>query len=159
MRKYWIKSAGTAEGPLPADWYRGSADWHERFGDGAMFSSRPRVDVGDRMIYYAVGSAARFKKGRIFSVHEVVSEPERSGHQRWPWQVMTRMLIPGPRLPYCPSIDDIDVRPASLSQHSHISISPEQGVLAERLIARAAERAGSLGRCYKGPPSEFTPDA
>jgi hypothetical protein len=152
MSGYWIKSAGTAEGPLPADWYRGGASWREKHGDAAMFSRRPRVEPGDRFVYYAVGSAAQFKTGRIFSVVECLSEPEPSGHQRWPWQVMTRMLVPGPRLPSCPSIDDVDVEQTSLRRQSHISISDEQGRTAERLIARAADRTGSLGACYKGPP-------
>jgi hypothetical protein len=54
--------------------------------------------------------------------------------------------------PGCPSIDDIDVQPRSLSRHSHIAITDEQGREAERLIARAAEKAGSVGACYTGPP-------
>jgi hypothetical protein len=116
-----------------------------------MFPRRPSVDVGDRMVLYAVGSAGQFRTGRIYAVLGVTSKPEPSPHDRWPWQVQTEMLIPGPRLPGCPSIDDIDVQPRSLSRHSHIAITDEQGREAERLIARAAEKAGSVGACYTGP--------
>ena len=102
-----------------------------------MFSRRPKVGVGDRLVFYAVGSAARVKAGRIFAVVETTSEPEPSEHERWPWQVRTSMLIPGPRLTACPTIDDIDVAAASLRQ-SHIALDPRQGYEAERLIAAAA---------------------
>jgi len=152
MSSYFIKNAGTAESPVPANWYAGGALWREQCGDAAMFSRRPRVEIGDRFVYYAVGSAAQFKTGRIYSVVEVITQPAPSPNQRWPWQVMTRMLVPGPRLPRCPSIEDIDVQQTSLRRQSHVSISDEQGRTAERLIAQAAERAGSLGHCYAGPP-------
>jgi hypothetical protein len=152
MARYWVNSAGTAEDPLPSDWYRGAAQWRERYGDAAMFSRRPRIEPGDRLVWYAVGSAAQFKKGRIFSVVEVVTDPEPSEHDRWPWQVLTQMLVPGPRLMSCPSIEDIDVEQTSLRRQSHIGISEDQGRTAERLIAQAVERTGSLGHCYNGPP-------
>jgi hypothetical protein len=64
------------------------------------------------------------------------------------------MLVPGPRLPSCPTIDDIDVAHTSLKRQSHISLDEDRGKEAERLIARAAKRAGSVGHCYKGPPAE-----
>jgi hypothetical protein len=105
-------------------------------------------------VFYAVGSAAQFNTGPIFAVVEVTSEPEPSGHERWPWQVRSRMLVPGPRLPGCPTIDDIDVAHTSLRRQSHISLDEDRGKEAERLIARAAKRAGSVGHCYKGPPAE-----
>jgi hypothetical protein len=61
------------------------------------------------------------------------------------------MLVPGPRLPSCPTIDDVDVAHSSLRRQSHISLDEKRGEEAERLIARAAERAGSAGHCYEGP--------
>ena len=149
---YWIKSAGTADDPVPANWYSWGRNSLGGFGDPTMFSRRPAVRQDDRLVFYAVGSAARFKVGRIFAVVEVSSEPEPSGHERWPWQVFSRMLVPGPRLPTCPSIDDIDVALTSLRRQSHISLTDDQGREAERLIDNAAQRAGTLGHCYKGPP-------
>jgi hypothetical protein len=154
MPRYWIKNAGTVDEPVPADWYRWGKNPEGAFGDPNLFSRRPTVEPGDRLVFYAVGSAAQFKTGRIFAVVEVTSEPEPSGHDRWPWQVRSRMLVPGPRLPNCPTIDDIDVAQTSLRRQSHISLDEARGKEAERLIARAAERAGSVGHCYKGPPAE-----
>jgi hypothetical protein len=69
------------------------------------------------------------------------------------------MLVPGPRLPNCPTLDYIDVEPTSLRQASHISLTSEQGKTAERWIARRARETGSAGHCYNGPPppSDFQP--
>jgi Staphylococcal nuclease homologue len=116
--RYWIANAGTSEDPLPAAGYRAGAHWREKWGDVVMFARRPSIERGDRLVYHAVGSANQFKTGRLFSVVEVISDPEPSGHDRWPWQVKHRMLVPGPRVPSWPSIDDIDVvrGPASYRQ-------------------------------------------
>src|SRR5215203_5105981 len=51
----------------------------------------------------------------------------------------------------CPSIDDIDVGQKSLRRQSHIGITNDQGRAAERQIAHAAERAGSLGTATRAP--------
>ena len=48
-----------------------------------------------------------------------------------------RPLVSVPRLGLAPELRDIGVMPRSLSQHSHISLSEEQGELAQRLIAAA----------------------
>src|SRR4051812_13000108 len=120
---YWLKSAGTAEAPLGANWYSGGRSWRERWGNAQMFSRRPKVKAGDRLVMYAVGSPGLFREGRIFAVMGVTAEPEPSAHDRWPWQVEAVMLIPGPRLTSCPTIVDIDVERTSLSQQSHITLS------------------------------------
>jgi hypothetical protein len=161
MTNYFIKSAGTAEEPLPANWYAGGVAWRDRHADATMFPQRPRVVEGDRLVYYAVGSAALHKQPRIFAVVEVTSDPEPSGHPRWKWQVRTQMLVPGPRLRECPTLDDIDVKQTSLRQASHITLTEAQGKEAERLIAQAAKRSGKIGHCYKGPPppTDFKPGA
>jgi hypothetical protein len=156
---YFIKSAGTAQEPPPANWYMWGRNERGTFADPTMFPRRPRIEPGDRLVFYAIGSARQFKLGRIFAVTEVTSEPEPSNHDRWPWQVTTRMLVPGQRLPNCPTLDYIDVEPTSLRQASHISLTSEQGKTAERWIARRARETGSAGHCYNGPPppSDFQP--
>ena len=58
---YWIKSAGTADDPVPANWYSWGRNSLGGFGDPTMFSRRPAVRQDDRLVFYAVGSAARFK--------------------------------------------------------------------------------------------------
>ena len=87
MPRYWIKSAGTVEEPVPADWYRWGKNPHGGFGDPNLFSRRPRVEPSDRLVFYAVGSVAQFKAGRIFAVVpsgteieiELLSEAEDAG--------------------------------------------------------------------------------
>jgi hypothetical protein len=153
-------NSGVSEDPLPADWYGAPAAvaWRARWGDVVMFKRRPKISPGDRLVWHAVGSARQFGTGRIFAVIEAVAQPEPVQHERWDWQVRHRMLVPGPRLPSCPSIDDIDVHATSLRSQSHIAIESEQGTSAERLIARAADRSGRVGHCYNGPPPpDFVP--
>jgi hypothetical protein len=142
---YFIKVAGTAEGPVPADWAVAHGRWVKQFGEASTFSRRPRVNRGDRFISYAVGSYERVREGRIYLVSEVVSAaPEPSPHPRWPWMVRTHSLIAGPRLEHCPTITEIDVDRSSLRRQSHIHLTDQQGQRAEVLIARAAEQFGSL---------------
>lgn len=91
---------------------------------------------------YAVGSARTFGFGRIYLVEEVVSEePEFGGHERWPWVLHVEEVAAVPRLSFAPELREIGVAARSLSQHSHISITEQQGELAERLIREASRLA------------------
>ena len=108
----------------------------------SAFPRRPRIGAGDRLVNYAVGSARSFGAGRIYLVEEVVSdEPEPGRHERWPWVVRVEPVVSVPSLSRAPELRDIGVSPRSLSQHSHIGLSHEQGKLAERLIWEAGEEA------------------
>jgi hypothetical protein len=143
--RYWLKLNGTGDRPyLTGDWAARRAPWVREHGEVSMFPRVPRIEAGDRLIDYAVGSHREFGEGRIFAVAEVLSGPEPSPHERWPVQVRTRMLIGGPALGFCPTIADIGVMRRSLGRHSHIRLTPEQGQLAEQLIAEAAGEFGSL---------------
>jgi hypothetical protein len=76
---YWLKAIGHAKGPLPGAWLEeGRLDSLRRTG----FPRRPRMQEGDRLVYYA--SVWRC----VFAVVEVVGAPEetRPG-TRWPWTV------------------------------------------------------------------------
>ncbi len=142
--RYWIKCTGTAEHPFDTDdWRPRRRAWHREQGRPvSAFPRRPRIERGDRLVNYAVGSARFYGGGRIYMVEEVVSEePEPGPHPRWPWVVEVRELVSVPRLSFAPELRDIGVSARSLSQHSHIRLSPEAGRLAERLIAEAAEDA------------------
>lgn len=148
--RYWIKCSGTAERPLDVDdWRPRKRAWERERGPVSAFPRRPRIERGDRLVNYAVGSARAFGAGRIYLVEEVVSdEPEPGGHERWPWVVEVREVVSVPRLSLAPELRDIGVSPRSLSQHSHIGLPAEAGRLAERLIREAAEevpRAGVIG--------------
>ena len=143
--RYWLKLNGTGDHPyLAGDWAARRAPWIREHGEASMFPRVPRIQAGDRLIDYAVGSHREFGEGRIFAVAEVASDPEPSQHERWPVQVRTRMLIAGPALGFCPTIADIAVSRRSLGRHSHIRLTREQGEHAEELIAEAAEEFGSL---------------
>jgi hypothetical protein len=143
--RYWLKLSGTADRPYDTgDWAARRAPWVREHGEVSMFPLVPRIQAGDRLIDYAVGSHREFGEGRIFAVAEVLSDPEPSPHERWPVQVRTRILIGGPALGFCPTIADIGVSRRSLGRHSHIRLTREQGERAEELIAEAAEEFGSL---------------
>ena len=126
------------------DWMPGRRAWRGEHGPISAFPRRPRIDAGDRLVNYAVGSARVFGSGRIYLIDEVVSEePEPGGHERWPWVVEVRPVVWVSRLSLAPELRDIGVAPRSLSQQSHIRLSAEQGELAERLIREAAAGATS----------------
>jgi hypothetical protein len=136
--KWWIKVAGSSQRPFTRD------DW-EPLSERSLFPRRPSIRGGDRLVVYAAGSGAVYGEGRIFAVQEVVSDvPEPSGHERWKWQLHVRELVSVPRLSHAPTLWQIGVAARSLSQHSHIALTPEQGRTAEELIRRyAAEFVGS----------------
>jgi hypothetical protein len=143
--RYWLKMNGTADRPhLKGDWAARRAPWVREHGEVSMFPRFPRIEAGDRLIDYAVGSHHAFGEGRIFAVAEVISDPEPSPHERWPVQVRTRTLVAGPALGFCPTIADIGVSRRSLARHSHIRLTREQGERAEELIAETAEQFGAL---------------
>ncbi len=122
------------------DWMPRHLTWRREHGPFSAFPRRPRIQAGDRLVNYAVGSARMFGSGRIYMVERVVSEePEPGGHERWPWVVEVEHVVSVPRLALAPELRDIGVIPRSLSQHSHIRLSAQQGELAEHLIREAAE--------------------
>jgi hypothetical protein len=145
---YWLKVTGTGEEPFDRrDWAVRHESWRRQYGSVSMFPRRPNVKAGHRFVCYAAGSHTVFGEGRIYLVEEVVSDrPEPSPHERWNWMVRTRRLIAGPGLERCPRITEIDVERGSLRRHSHIHLTDEQGINAEKLIAQAAERHGALLR-------------
>jgi hypothetical protein len=76
---------------------------------------------GDRLVYYASVWRA------VCAVVEVTSDPEQTGRpgtDRWPWSVAVEPLIAIPLLDRAPPIEAIGVAARSMSQQSHIRISP-----------------------------------
>ena len=135
--RWWIKVAGTSESPFIRD------DW-PALGERSLFPRRPAIRGGDRLIVYAAGSGAVYGEGRIFAIQEVVSaEPEHSGHERWRWALQVRTLAAVPLLSHAPALWQIGVAARSLSQHSHIRLTGEQGREAERLIRRYADEVAT----------------
>lgn len=100
-----------------------------------MFPRRPSIRAGDRLVLYAAGSPAAFGAGRFYAVVEVLADPRPGPVQRWPWEVPTAIIIAGPRLERCPTLDEIGVKSTSVRRHSHIRLSDEQGHRAEELLS------------------------
>ena len=62
MRAHWLKGIGHAKGSLPEAWLAERPGILERTG----FPRRPRIEPGDRLVYYAAGWR------RVFAVVEAV---------------------------------------------------------------------------------------
>jgi len=124
---YWLKALGHAAGPLPARWLEdGSLRSLRRTG----FPRRPRMAAGDRLVYYA--SVWQ----RVFAVVEVVAEPVE--HPRWPWAIAVEPLLVVPDLDAAPPVEAIGVFARSMSQQSHIRLTPAQYERAVEAIASVA---------------------
>jgi hypothetical protein len=130
-RGHWLKALGHARGPLPEAWLEdGRATSLRRTG----FPRRPRMEPGDRLVYYA--SVWR----RVFALVEVVQPPaETRPGTRWPWTVEVEPLVVIPRLDVAPPVEALGIPARSMSQQSHIRITPEQ-------YARAVDVIGSVAR-------------
>ena len=87
---------------------------------------------GDRLVYYA--SVWQ----RVFAIVEVVGEPEPADHPRWPWSIAVDPLLVIPDLDVAPPVQAIGVAPRSMSQQSHIAITPAH-------YQRAVEAIASVG--------------
>jgi hypothetical protein len=128
---YWLKALGHAGGPLPEAWLEaGRLTSLRRTG----FPRRPRIQAGDRLVYYA--SVWR----RVFALVEVVEPPaETRPGTRWPWTVEVEPLVVIPRLDVAPRVEALGIAARSMSQQSHIRITQEQ-------YARAVDVIGSVAR-------------
>jgi hypothetical protein len=127
--QHWLKANGHAKGPLPLEWLPASRGL-ERTG----FPRRPRIEPGDRLVYYA--SVWR----RVYAVVEVTGPPERrpGAPARWPWSVEVTPLLLIPRLDDAPPVEALGVPARSMSQQSHIRITREQFERAVEAIASVA---------------------
>lgn len=133
---YWLVGDGTKEEPhVQDDWWPRRKRWIDEYGDVWQCNGgHPSIVTGDRLITYAVGSQRTFGKGRVFSLYEVISDPEPGPHERWDWQMSWSLLAAVPLLSQSPTLDDIGVKSTSVRSHTHISLTPEQGRRAEELI-------------------------
>jgi len=87
---------------------------------------------GDRLVYYASVWKA------VFAIVEVTTEPERTGTGRWPWTVDVEPLVAIPLLDRAPPVEAIGVMARSMSQQSHIRVTPEHYGRAVEAIASVA---------------------
>jgi hypothetical protein len=126
---HWLKALGHARGPLPARWLE---DGTLRSLRSTGFPRRPRIAPGDRLVYYA--SVWQ----RVFAIVEAVDEPAAVEHPRWPWAVAVEPLLVVPDLEAAPPVEAIGVFARSMSQQSHIRLTPEQYERAVEALASVA---------------------
>ena len=128
MRGHWLKAVGHAGSPLAENWLGARPELLGRTG----FPRRPRIEPGDRLVYYA--SVWR----RVFAVVEALEAPELREHPRWPWTIAVEPLLVVPVLDAAPPVEAIGVAARSMSQQSHIRITAGHY---ERAIAALASVA------------------
>jgi len=134
-RTCWLKALGHARWSLPDAWLEDEGGLARLRRTG--FPRRPRIAPGDRLVYYASGWRA------IFAVVEAVGEPTDAAPvaadpRRWPWTVEVEPLLVIPLLHAAPPVEAAGVMPRSMSQQSHIRLTPAQ-------YERAVEAIGSVG--------------
>ena len=151
--RYWVAVTGTDDDPLPDEWRVRWAKWEEAQGPVHMFTNRPRIRMGDRLVMYATGTPKRLGAGRFYAVREVVFDPESIAHERWAWKVELRDVVAGPDLPHCPTIDEIGVGATSLRRHTHIKLDEDAGSLAEKLL----DQLGQVERRLDHAPARPSP--
>jgi hypothetical protein len=129
---FWLKALGTAEAPLPDAWLEDGGASRRLTRTG--FPRRPRMEPGDRLVYYA--SVWR----RICAAVEVVEDPTNAEplNPRWPWTVAVEPLLVIPRLENAPPVEAIGVPARSMSQQSHIRLREEHYTLAVEVMASVA---------------------
>jgi hypothetical protein len=130
---HWLKTLGGEGRPLPAEWIAGAP---ERL-TVTWFPRRPRMARGDRLVYYAAGWQCIFAAGEVAS-DGPLPEGSPTNPTRWPWSVRVHLHLCVPDLTFAPPLDAIGVPPRSLSQHSHIRITPEHYSRAVEALADAA---------------------
>ena len=130
VRSHWLKALGHARWSLPDAWLEdGGTSRLHRTG----FPRRPRIASGDRLVYYAAGWRS------IIAVVEATGDPddEHPVSARWPWTVPVEPLLAVPLVHVAPPVETAGVLPRSMSQQSHIRLTPEQ-------YARGVEALGSV---------------
>ena len=137
MSAYFLKTVGHAGRRAPDRWIEEGWDRVLRRGG---FPRRPRIATGDRLVLYAAGWQ------RIFGVVEVLGEPEErhpdsADPARWPWSVPVEPLLVVPALDAAPPVQACGVAARSMSQQSHVRLTPEHYDLAVGALASVARRA------------------
>ena len=130
-RGHWLKALGHARWSLPDAWLDdGGVERLRRTG----FPRRPRIEPGDRLVFYASGWR------RVFALVEATAPPTDAHpiSERWPWTVAVEPLVVVPRLENAPPVEAMGIPPRSMSQQSHIRITPEHYARAVEAIVSVA---------------------
>lgn len=126
----WLKSVGTTPEPLPDEW--GNAlDGRPDVGVNIGYPTRrkPRVKVGDRLVYYGTGH------GRLFAVAVVTDEPyltqpgDEHYDPKFAWRTPVRILRCVPRISDGPKLTELSVQRNMnlvVRQQSHVTLLPAE---------------------------------
>ena len=131
-RGHWLKALGHAKWSLPDAWLEDERGPERLRRTG--FPRRPRIEPGDRLVYYASGWK------RVFALVEAVAPPtdEHTISTRWPWTIAVEPLVVVPRLENAPPVEALGIAARSMSQQSHIRIRDEHYGRAVEAIASVA---------------------
>ena len=131
MRGHFLKTLGRAGWSLPDAWLEGDGTARLR---RTAFPRRPRMEPGDRLVYYAAGWKS------VIAVVEVVAPPTDADPlwPRWPWSVEVEPLLAVPLVSNAPPVEAVGIPPRSMSQQSHVRLTPEQYARAVEAIAGVA---------------------
>jgi hypothetical protein len=143
--QHWLKTIGHARWSLPDAWLGTDGGLERAHSTG--FPRRPRIVIGDRLVYYAAGWRV------VFAIVEATSEPHVVEHPRWPWRVAVEPLVLVPLLSNAPPVEAIGVAARSMSQQSHIRLGPDHYLRAIEAIASIAAGGSSAWP----PPSPSCP--
>jgi hypothetical protein len=147
--QHWLKTIGHARWSLPDAWLS-TDDGLERV-HSTGFPRRPRILIGERLVYYAAGWRV------VFAIVEATSEPHSVEHPRWPWRVAVEPLLLVPLLSNAPPVEAIGVAARSMSQQSHIRLDPDHYLRAIEAIASIA--AGGVHTEPRPSPSRRSGEA
>jgi hypothetical protein len=130
-RAHFLKTLGRSGWSLPDAWLEDGGSARLR---RTAFPRRPRMAPGDRLVYYAAGWK------RAIAVVEVVAEPTDADPlwPRWPWSVEVEPLLAVPLVSNAPPVEALGIPPRSMSQQSHIRLTPEHYARAVEALAGVA---------------------
>jgi hypothetical protein len=131
-RKYWIKALGYAANPL-------DDEWEGQYGltTAVMFKSRPMVEKGDRIVYYASGTKLIFAEGEVTS-HPYSDAKRIPDLPDFPWFVDVRLDIKKSHLRHGAPIGALSVGErsvsASMRRRSHIQLTEDEHAAAIKAL-------------------------
>jgi hypothetical protein len=128
--QHWLKTIGHARWIMPDHWLGTDGGLERAHSTG--FPRRPRIGIGDLLVYYAAGRRV------VFAIVEVTSEPHAVEHPRWPWRVAVEPLLLLPLLSNAPPVEALGVAARSMNQQSHIRLRPDHYLRAIEAIASIA---------------------
>jgi hypothetical protein len=140
----WLKSVGTQEQPLRADWRvdvrrdddGNPLETNDHLLNRVWFNKHPRsIRAGDFLVYYAV------RHGSLVAIAEVASDDVRDENdERFKFSMSVRPIVTL-GLREAPQLAETPIKPTSVRRQSHIKMEPDAFAIARKLIFESAERS------------------